>query len=70
MRTLKAIDPVTGQVFTRRTARTYIACLVLTSAHDGKDHAVNWFGRPELAAAGLARSRQFNATGRLAEVQD
>jgi hypothetical protein len=67
-RTITATDPVTGQTVTRRTARTYNAAVVWTAA-DGSLHAHAWAGRPDLAAAALAKvTRAGIADARLAPV--
>ena len=67
-RTITARDPLTGQTVTRRTARTYHAAVVWTAA-DGSLHAHAWAGRPDLAAAALAKVKRAGIAGaRLAPV--
>jgi hypothetical protein len=63
-RTITARDPQTGATFTRRTARTYHAAVVVGDPAQ----AVAWCGRPELAAKRLAEVTATHPTARLALV--
>jgi hypothetical protein len=67
-RTITATDPLTGQTVTRKTARTYCAAVVWIGS-DGSLHAHAWAGRPDLAAAALAKVHRAGiADARLAPV--
>lgn len=67
--TLKAVDPQTGTVFTRRTARTYVAAIVFTGSK-GQPICDSWCGRPDLAAKALAKAQKAWPDARLAPVVD
>ncbi len=66
---LQAIDPQTGAVFTRRTARTYVAALVFTGSQ-GQTICDSWCGRPDLAQKALAKALKAWPSARLAPVVD
>lgn len=68
-KTLKAVDPQTGAVITRRTARTYVAALVFTGGN-GELICDSWCGRPDLADKALAKIRKARPSARLAPVVD
>ena len=68
-KTLKAVDPQTGAVITRRTARTYVAALVFTGGN-GELICDSWCGRPDLAQKALAKIRKARPSARLAPVVD
>ena len=63
-RTITARDPITGATFTRRTARTYYAAVVVGDPAE----PVAWCGRPELAAKRLAEVTATRPSARLAPV--
>ena len=67
--TLKAIDPQTGAVFTRRTDRTYVAVVVFTGS-EGQTVCDCWCGRPDLADKALTKARKAWSSARLAPVVD
>jgi len=67
--TLKAIDPQTGAVFTRRTDRTYVAVVVFTGS-EGQTVCDCWCGRPDLADKALTKARKAWPSARLAPVVD
>lgn len=67
--TLQAVDPQTGAVFTRRTARTYVAAVVFTGSK-GQPICDSWCGRPDLAAKALAKAQKAWPDARLAPVVD
>lgn len=49
-----------GVVHTRKTARTYSHVIVQQTV-DGKWHATNWVGRPDLIPMALAAARKYQA---------
>ena len=53
---IRAIDPITGEVFARTTARTYHAAIVATSPATGLVEVLAWCGRPELALSQLDKA--------------
>jgi hypothetical protein len=53
---IRATDPITGEVFTRATARTYHAAIVATSPATGLVEVLAWCGRPDLALSQLDRA--------------
>ena len=71
-RTLTAVDPATGARITRRTARPYVAAVVVTRngaatlAPSGL--CQQWASRADLAAAALAQALKSDPTARLAPV--
>ncbi len=69
LKTLKAVDPQTGAIFTRRTARTYVAALVFTGSN-GELICDSWCGRPDLAQKALAKISRTRPSARLAPVVD
>jgi hypothetical protein len=75
LRTLTAVDPVTGARFTRRTARAYVAAIVRTLPTGLPDlvHSSvcqQWASRPDLAQAALAKALKHYPTARLAPVTE
>ncbi len=69
LQTLKAVDPVTGAAFSRRTARTYVAAVVFTGSQ-GQPICDSWCGRPDLAQAALAKALRAWPSARLAPVAE
>lgn len=73
LQTLTAIDPRTGARFTRKTARHYVAAIVVTTPN-GLPTLVDaslcqqWASRPDLAQAALAKALRSEPTARLAPV--
>jgi len=65
-RTITARDPQTGATFTRRTARTYHAAVIIDTAAGPK--AMAWVGRPDLAPKQLERHSTAGEPARLALV--
>lgn len=65
-RTIAAVDPATGARLTRRTARTYVAVVVVGDPAQGKAVAATWCGRPDLAEKALRKFSRPDA--RLAPV--
>jgi hypothetical protein len=65
-RVLVAVDPATGARITRRTARTYLAVVVIGDPAEGKAVAATWCGRPDLAEKALRKFSRPDA--RLAPV--
>jgi hypothetical protein len=65
-RVIVAVDPATGARFTRRTARTYVAVVVVGDPAQGKAVAATWCGRPDLAERALRKFSRPDA--RLAPV--
>jgi len=65
-RVLTAVDPATGARITRRTARTYIAVVVIGDPAQGEAQAATWCGRPDLAEKALRKFSRPDA--RLAPV--
>lgn len=65
-RTITAVDPATGARLTRRTARTYVAVVVVGDPAQGKAEAATWCGRPDLAERALRKFSRLDA--RLAPV--
>jgi hypothetical protein len=53
---IRAIDPITGEVFTRATARTYHAAIVATNPATNAVEVLAWCGRPDLALSQLDRA--------------
>jgi len=53
---IRAIDPITGEAFTRTTARTYYAAIVATNPASGAVETLTWCGRPDLALSKLDRA--------------
>jgi hypothetical protein len=65
-RVLTAVDPATGARITRRTARTYVAVVVIGDPAQGEAQAATWCGRPDLAEKALRKFSRPDA--RLAPV--
>ena len=65
-RVLVAIDPATGARITRRTARTYVAVVVIGDPAQGEAYPATWCGRPDLAEKALRKFSRPDA--RLAPV--
>jgi len=65
-RVLVAVDPATGARITRRTARTYVAVVVIGDPAQGEAHPATWCGRPDLAEKALRKFSRPDA--RLAPV--
>jgi hypothetical protein len=65
-RTIVAVDPATGARLTRRTARTYVAVVVVGDPAQGRAVAATWCGRPDLAEKALRKFSREDA--RLAPV--
>jgi hypothetical protein len=65
-RVLTAVDPATGARITRRTARTYVAVVVIGDPAQGEAHPATWCGRPDLAEKALRKFSRPDA--RLAPV--
>jgi hypothetical protein len=65
-RTIVAVDPATGARLTRRTARTYVAVVVIGDPAQGRAVAATWCGRPDLAEKALRKFSREDA--RLAPV--
>jgi hypothetical protein len=65
-RVITAVDPATGARLTRRTARTYVAVVVVGDPAQGKAVAATWCGRPDLAEKALRKFSRPDA--RLAPV--
>lgn len=65
-RTVVAVDPATGARLTRRTARTYVAVVVVGDPALGRAVAATWCGRPDLAEKALRKFSREDA--RLAPV--
>jgi hypothetical protein len=65
-RTIVAVDPATGARLTRRTARTYVAVVVIGDPAQGRAVAATWCGRPDLAEKALRKFSRDDA--RLAPV--
>jgi len=53
---IRAIDPITGEVFARETARMYHAAIVATSPATGLVEVLAWCGRPDLALSQLDKA--------------
>jgi hypothetical protein len=68
-KTLKAVDPQTGAIFTRRTERSYVAAVVFTDSR-GETCCDSWCGRPDLADKALTKARKGCPSARLAPVVD
>lgn len=58
---LAATDPKTGEVFTRKTHRTY-SHVVLVDCDDGTTGAIGWGGKRDLAEKTAAYYRKFIGT--------
>ncbi len=61
LKTLTAVDPVTGAHFSRRTARGYVAAIVCTTPNGlpaliSASVCQQWASRPDLAQAALAKA--------------
>jgi hypothetical protein len=65
-RVITAVDPATGARLTRRTARTYVAVVVVGDPAQGRAQAATWCGRPDLAEKALRKFSRPDA--RLAPV--
>ena len=65
-RAIVAVDPATGARLTRRTARTYVAVVVIGDPTQGRAVAATWCGRPDLAEKALRKFSREDA--RLAPV--
>ena len=65
-RVITAVDPATGARLTRRTARTYVAVVVVGDPAQGNAQAATWCGRPDLAEKALRKFSRPDA--RLAPV--
>jgi hypothetical protein len=65
-RVITAVDPATGARLTRRTARAYVAVVVVGDPAQGKAQAATWCGRPDLAEKALRKFSRPDA--RLAPV--
>lgn len=73
LQTLTAVDPLTGAQFTRKTARAYVAAVIVTSPNGLPTLAdaglcQQWASRPDLAQAALAKALKSEPTARLAPV--
>ena len=65
-RVITAVDPATGARLTRRTARAYVAVVVVGDPAQGNAQAATWCGRPDLAEKALRKFSRPDA--RLAPV--